>query len=428
MTDATPTDIATDAWVFGLPQIILDATKEATGGVTNQFMHNLRLPTADDRVVVRLNVDTLYSSVWIDTSEEPQVFQVPAMEDDRYWIAQIMDFWTNTIQNPSSVNPQTAPDEAGYFTYLVTGPGWSGDIPDGLTHLPMPTNLSWMIVRAQVDGSDDVARVNELQKALRIAPLSTWRTDSSATADGVLLEPDRMSSNPAGEVAALDGTAFFSKLNETMIENPPKADDAAALARFSTLGIGPGATVDADPAVLNEALKQGQARIAQFQNPHAHMLNGWFTQATGTYGTDYDLRAYIAVTGLGNNLPSDAKYYRLGGDGDRDGTPRRFTLHFEPGQLPPVDAFWSLTAYDPENFFVKNSANIFAIGHLIPVTTNDDGSADLVIQAEDPGESVPEGNWLPIAPEGPFALSLRLYAPQSAAVSNDWTPPPLEEA
>ncbi|WP_228566872.1 DUF1214 domain-containing protein [Nocardia sp. SYP-A9097] len=131
------------------------------------------------------------------------------------------------------------------------------------------------------------------------------------------------------------------------------------------------------------------------------------------------------MTGLGANLPQDALYPTVFGMADENGTPRRFTITFPAGQLPPVDAFWSITAYDGDSFFVPNPANIYAVGHGIPPVPGPDGSVVFAIQSADPGPAVPQGNWLPIPASGKFSLTLRLYAPKPPAIDGTWQPPAL---
>jgi hypothetical protein len=159
----------------------------------------------------------------------------------------------------------------------------------------------------------------------------------------------------------------------------------------------------------------------------AQVANGWSmnTESVGVYGTNYLKRAAMTLVGLGANLPEDAIYPLSVGNGD--GQPmtgaNAYTLHFAAGATPPVDAFWSVTLYDNDGFQVANALDRFAIGDRSGLTTNADGSLDLFIQHDNPGAEK-EANWLP-APDGPFTLTMRLYAPKQAALTGEWTPPPI---
>src|ERR1700730_17029562 len=96
------------------------------------------------------------------------------------------------------------------------------------------------------------------------------------------------------------------------------------------------------------------------------------------------------------------------------------------GPPPPVNAFWSITLYDPEGFQAGNVLNRFAVSSWMPFKYSGDGSLDLYFQNESPGKDK-EANWLP-APKGSFNLTLRLYAPKSEALTGKWNPPPVVKA
>jgi hypothetical protein len=159
----------------------------------------------------------------------------------------------------------------------------------------------------------------------------------------------------------------------------------------------------------------------------ARIANGWSmnTDTMGVYGNYYLKRAIVTQLGLGANLPDDAIYpLNLA---DKAGKPldgaNQYTIHFDKGATPPVNAFWSITLYDAEGFQVGNVLNRFAVSSWMPFEFNPDGSLDIYFQAENPGKGK-EANWLP-APKAPFNLTMRLYSPQSDALTGKWDPPPV---
>ncbi|MFD7844267.1 DUF1254 domain-containing protein [Nocardia sp. NPDC059764] len=416
--------VATDAYVFGYPLVLMDATRAGAAPV-NHFDHARTLPDAANRSIVRMNQDTLYSQAWLDLSSEPIVVQVPAMERGRYWLLQTMDAWTNVTHNPSSVRPQLKSGKTdGPFTYAFTGPGFSGTLPDDITAMPMPTNMAWILGRVQVDGPADLDAVHAIQDQIKIAPLSAWQQNPGTSNPPATATPG---SEAARTVADMNGHDFFAKLSTLTAANPPAAADADAMKRFASVGIKPGASVDTLPAdKLDAAATAAKRGISTYQNPQAKDENGWqFATNLGTYGTDYPQRANVALLGLGANLPEDAIYPMYTSKPDQDNGPHRYRLHFAAGQLPPVDAFWSITAYAADGYFYDNPGSIYAVGHLIPPTANPDGSVDIAVQNAEPGADVPAGNWLPIPASGPFSLNFRLYAPKSQATNGDWQPPAL---
>ncbi|MEV0294720.1 DUF1254 domain-containing protein [Nocardia sp. NPDC050710] len=418
--------IATDAYVFGYPLVLMDATR-ATAAPANTFDHATSLPTPDDRQVVRLNLDTLYSQAWLDLRAEPMVLQVPAMEAGRYWLMQILDAWSNTRHDPSSIEPQTRAGAATPpYTYVITGPGWSGALPANTIQLSMPTNIAWLIGRIQVDGQDDVDKVLAIQRQMRLVPVSRW--NNGPLEPTAAAPPSDKSVSPTAQVAAMDGSTFFAKMNALMAADPPAPEDAPAMKRFATIGVAPGGTVNQPADTLDAAAAEAQRRIAAFVDAKIQDENGWqFAVDVGAYGTDYLVRASVALRGLGANLPRDAVYPTIFGNADVNGTPRRFRIRFAPGQLPPVGAFWSITAYDADSFLIDNPADIYAVGHQVPVVAEPDGSVEIAVQHDDPGADVPTGNWLPIPASGPFSLTMRLYAPELSVLDGSWRPPALNE-
>ncbi|MFD0364039.1 DUF1254 domain-containing protein [Nocardia sp. GCM10030253] len=418
--------IATDAYIFGYPLVLMDATR-AISAPANSFDHGV-LPNPADKDVVRLNLDTLYSQAWLDLRSGPMVLQVPAMDAGRYWLMQILDAWSNTVHNPSSIKPQTASGTTSPpYTYVITGPGWFGALPPNTTRLSVPTSTVWIIGRIQINGVGDTAAVQALQQQLKLVPLSRWaRGDQGGTISRThVTDPNAVP--PVKQVADMDGRTFFYRMSALMATDPPAAADDDAMKRFAGIGLTPGGNVDLSAADLDAVAADAKRQIADYVNPQIKDLNGWqFATNVGTYGTDYKQRAYIALTGLGANLPQDAIYPTVFGTADDNGRPRRFRLHFPAGQLPPVDAFWSITAYNADSFFIPNPDNIYAVGHQIPVVPGPDGAVDIVVQNADPGPSVPTGNWLPIPASGKFSLTMRLYAPAPAAIDGTWQPPGLE--
>ncbi|MFI7669224.1 DUF1254 domain-containing protein [Nocardia sp. NPDC049526] len=419
-------DIAKDAYVFGYPLVLMDLTRAAAEAVTpvNTFQHAGALPTPERRDVVRLNLDTLYSAAWLDVSAEPVVLQVPAMDPGRFWLMQLLDAWTNTVHNPSSVRPQV--NSGGPpFTYLVTGPKWSGAVPEDMTQLSVPTPTMWLLGRIQVNGPDDIPAVTALQEQLKLAPLSAWAAGrpppSAPTPKGTTAVP------PPKQVLEMDAATFFERMCAVLAVNPPRPEDEPAMKRFATIGIRPGGSVQGiSDEDLTAAADDAKKEIPAYADPNTVNENGWrFNPKVGAYGTDYSLRANTAWVGLGANLAEDAIYPTMFGNADFSGAPGKFRLHFPPGRLPPVDAFWSLTAYDADSYLVPNTANIYAIGHQVPVVPDSDGSVELAVQHEDPGTSVPAGNWLPIPASGQFSLTMRLYAPKDIAIDGHWQPPVL---
>ena len=428
--------IGVDAYLYFYPLITMDVTrKQATNveagkelgkGPMNMFNNIPAYPAADFKVVVRPNFDTLYSSAWLDLTREPMVVSAPDTHG-RYYLLPMLDMWTDVFASPGS---RTTGTEAGHF--LITPPGWTGDVPAGMTRISAPTPYVWIIGRTKTDGPDDYAAVHKIQAGYKITPLSEWGktpTPPKATIDPTV----DMKTPPKEQVDTMPAGKFFAYAAELLKVIPPHLTDQPIIAQLKKIGIEPGKSFDldkADPAIragLATAPENARQLMAWKVPTLARVVNGWSmnTDTMGVYGNYYLKRAIVAQFGLGANVPEDAIYpLNLGDESGKplDGT-SKYTLHFEKAALPPVNAFWSVTLYDLDGYQVANPLNRFALSSWMPLKHNADGSLDLYFQNESPGADK-EANWLP-APKTPFNLTLRMYAPKSEALTGKWNPPPV---
>ena len=428
---------ASDAYVYGYPLVTMEMTRrvltnvaqvEGTRGPMGQVIKMRAYPDASFRDVTAPNADTLYTTSFFDVGDEPWVLSVPDMKG-RYFLLPFLDGWTNVFAVPGSRTTGTQAQ-----TFAITGPGWSGVVPEGLTQLKSPTAIVWLLGRIYCTGTpEDYAEVHALQDAFKLQPLSTWGKDYTSPAGKVDPAID-MKKPVRDQVNGLSTVEFFTLLADLMKRNPPAPADAPALERFKVIGLIPGQGFD------GKALdSRWDRRLPQLSYDrimlHAMSLkreNGWlFTTKTGLYGTNYLQRAFITAVGLGANRPQDAVYpmsqraslleaYEGG---------NTYTLRFEKGQLPPVKGFWSLTMYDEQMFFVANPINRYSMSLRTNPKLELDGSLVILIQNENPGPDK-EANWLP-APKGKFHLMLRLYWPdenEPSILDGSWVVPAVKRA
>jgi hypothetical protein len=392
----------------------------------NRFANVGAFPSADVRVVVRPNFDTLYSSGWLDLTKEPMVVSAPDT-GGRYYLLPMLDMWTDVFASPGW---RTTGTQAADF--LVTPPGWSGTVPDGFSEIKAPTPYVWIIGRTKTDGPADYDAVHKIQAGYKITPLSQWGKEPVAPEAKIDPSID-MKTPPKVQVDTMRADTFFAYAADLLKLHPPHITDQPIIARLARIGFEVGKDFDldkADPAIqkgLASAPEDAQKLMAWKAPTMARIANYWSmnTDTMGVYGNYYLKRAIVTQLGLGANLPEDAIYpLNLA---DADGKPldgaSNYAIHFDKGQIPPVEAFWSITLYDPEGFQVANSLNRFAVSSWMPFHYNPDGSLDLYFQNESPG-SDKEANWLP-APKAPFNLTMRLYAPKSDALTGKWNPPPV---
>jgi len=436
--------IGVDAYVYFYPLVTMDLTRKqmtniSTGkepgfGPPNTFNNVPVYPSASDRVVVRPNFDTLYSVAWLDLTKEPLIVSVPDT-GGRYYLLPMLDMWTDVFASPGW---RTTGTQAQQF--LVAPTGWRPDLRDRFVEefrLPRdtrrinaPTPHVWIIGRTKTDGPPDYAAVNKIQAGLKVTPLSEW--GRSPRPVEVKTDPTiDMKTPPKVQVDSMRADKYFAYAAELLKVNPPHFTDEPIIARMKRIGIEPGKDFDmarADPAVKKalENAPEAAQQLMKWKVPSlARVANGWSmnTDTMGVYGNYYLKRAIVTQLGLGANVPEDAIYPLNLADGagrPLDGA-NKYTIHFDKGAAPPVEAFWSITLYDPEGYQVANSLNRFAVSSWMPFKTNPDGSLDLYFQNESPGKDK-EVNWLP-APKGPFNLTMRLYAPKSEALTGKWNPP-----
>ncbi len=436
--------LALEAYAYFYPLVTMEMTRRVitnvaeVKGTRGPMGHLIKLreyPNASFRDVTAPNADTLYTTTFLDVGEEPWVVGLPDL-DGRYALFPMLDAWTTVFDVPGKRTTGT-----GAQTFAITGPGWSGILPDGVVEYKSPTSLVWLLGRIYCTGTtEDYAAVHRIQDEIKLMPLSKWGTDWKAPPGKVDPSVD-MKTPVRDQVNALDTKAYFSLGCELMKRNPPTEADAPLLEKLARIGIVPGQDFDAsklDVRFSRRIPQVGFARIMlHFRESGGDIKNihGWgFTLKTGLYGTDYIQRALITAIGLGANRPQDAVYptstKHPGALFDRayEGS-EKYVLKFKKGLLPPVEGFWSLTMYDEHYFFVDNPLNRYSISPRQDLKANADGSVDLYLQHESPGAEK-EANWLP-APKGKFILMLRLYWPNEGSPSildGSWAIPPVVKA
>jgi hypothetical protein len=428
--------IAVEAYLYFYPLVMMDVTrrqmtnaeagKQVGFGPMNTFSHIRTFPPAEFKAVPWPNFDTLYSSAWLDVTDEPLIVSAPDT-GGRYYLLPMQDMWTDVVAVPGK---RTTGTEAGHFA--VAPSDWQGELPTGVRRIDVPTPYVWVLGRTQTNGPDDYAAVHKVQDGFTITPLSQWGQEPqpvTATIDPTF----DMTTRPVDQVNRMAAAAYFAYAVALMKLHPPHVTDWSILARMQRIGIDTGRSFDTE--TLDPAIKQAldQAVPAAQQAMHAkvptlgRLVNSWQVTADtmGVYGNYYLKRATLAMVGVGSNPAEDAIYPLT--FADADGSPLNgendYVLHFESHDLPPVEAFWSVTLYDQDGFQFANPLNRSALGDRDALRYDDDGSLDLFIQHESPGPER-EANWLP-APRGALALFMRLYAPKPEVLDGRWEPPPV---
>jgi len=438
-------ETAIDAYVYAYPLVTMELTRrvltnvpapEGKAAPMGQFLKLRTYPDPSNKAVTAPNADTLYTTTWLDVSKEPWVVSIPDMKG-RYALFPMLSGWTDVFQVPGKRTTGT-----GAQKYAITGPGWSGTLPEGVTEYKSPTSIVWILGRIYCTGTpEDYKAVHALQDKMSVVPLSAYGkpyTPPPATVDPGI----DMKTPVRDQVNAMDAAAYFKLFAELLKTNPPAAEDGPMVEKLAKIGIVPGQDFDAsklDSAVakgLADAVKPAQDKITLWQKEalltgDMKLENGWFfTTQAGVYGTSYLQRALVTWIGLGANRPQDAIYpFSEGPDVlKKYSGANKYVMHFNKGELPPVEGFWSVTMYDTSYFFVPNPLNRYNVSSRSKFKPNADGSIDVYIQNESPGKAL-EANWLP-APKDGFVLMLRMYWPSEKAPSlldGSWKIPVVKE-
>jgi hypothetical protein len=435
-TSAELREIVKDAYIYGFPMVdsyriqysyFVDRNDPEYKGAWNQPHSVARVYTPQDKAIQTPNSDTPYSFLGADLRAEPLVVSVPAIPQSRYYSLQFIDMYTH---NFAYVGSRATGNDAGH--YLLAGPAWKGSAPEGVKSvIRSETDFAFVLYRTQLFGTSDLEEVKKIQAQYKVRPLSQFTgTASPPAAEAIDIK------RPLSAEAQKTSPEFFTVLNFLFRFTPTHPSENALMKRFARAGLGSGQSFDvaALSADQRQAVDQGMAdawaAFAKFKSEEVD--TGKRSSADG-FGTreflhnDYMARMASAVLGIYGNSKEEANYPIYFVDSERNplnGATGRYTVRFEPGQLPPVNAFWSLTMYEqPTSLLTENPIDRYLINsqmepHLI---RDADGGITLYIQHESPGKSK-ESNWLP-APKGPFFMVLREYRPKPEALNRSWKLP-----
>jgi hypothetical protein len=364
------------------------------------------------------------------------VVSVPAIDPKRYYSVQLID--GNTF-NYGYIGSRATGSEAG--DYMIAGPDWRGATPAGIKKVfRSTTQFSLVLFRTQLFDPGDIDNVIKVQAGYKAQPLSAFLKQPAPPAA------------PAVDFPRIDKelvkTHFFQYLDFALQFAPAMENEKAIRAQLARIGVGPGKTFDFKDLSLKHKLelivgmKQGERKVEEAVAKGGVSLNKWqvnsFFGDAAFYNGDWLKRAAGAKAGIYGNDSAEAVYplTRVDDDGKTlDGSKHNYTLTFPAGQLPPVNAFWSVTMYDGRTqLLIKNPIDRYLINSpMLPnLKKNANGSLTLYIQNKSPGADK-ESNWLP-APDGPIYLVMRLYWPKTTSPSilpigkGKWQPPGIVAA
>lgn len=431
--------IAREAYIYGFPMVdsyriehayFVDTKNPEYKGPWNQLVNTPRVYTPADTAIQTPNSDTPYSMLGLDLRAEPMVLTVPPIEKDRYFSIQLIDAYTF---NFDYIGSRATGNDGGSF--LIAGPDWKGETPKGIKKvIRSETELALAVYRTQLFNPNDLDNVKKIQAAYKAEPLSKFLGQPAPEAAPAIdfitpLTPDEEKTSPE----------FFNILSFILQFRPTDPSETELMERFARIGVEPGKTFDANklsPEMKN-AIEQGMADAWADLAALRKRVDAREVTSGDMFGTraylknNYLYRMAAAVLGIYGNSKEEAMYpvYAIDSDGMKLDGANKYTVHFAADQLPPVNAFWSLTMYDlPQSLLVANPINRYLLNSpMLPQFVKDaDGGLTFYIQNESPGKDK-EPNWLP-APKGPFVIAMRLYWPKPEALDGTWKQPPMMKA
>jgi hypothetical protein len=433
--------IAEEAFIYGFPLIMnyavfheyfVDKASPEYKTPPNELYNTARVYTPKDTAIVTPNSDTPYSFVAMDLRAEPFVFCTPEIKKGRYVSVQLVDMYTF---NYGYMGSRTTGN--GATCGMIAGPSWKGEKPEEIAHMfRSETDFSFAIVRTQLFNPADLDNVKKIQAGYRAQPLSKFQNKPAPPPAPPVAWPkiDK-------KLVDADPFAYLSFVLTLCPATGPAAVEVPLRERFAKIGVEAGKPFEVSKLTseqkneMEAGVKAGLEKIKHTVATLGKDENGWRVATKGfgdrqAYAGDYTLRAAAAMAGIYGNDAVEALYPMLVKDGDGqspDTSSKRYTLTFPAGQLPPANAFWSVTMYDRKTqLLIDNPINRYLINSpMLPdLKTNADGSLTIYVQKDSPGRNQ-ESNWLPAA-NGPIYVVMRVYWPKETALNGTWQPPPVK--
>ena len=449
--------IAKEAYIYAYPMVdayrieyayFIDKTNPEYKGPANKLINMAHVFTSKDKAVQTPNSDTPYSMAGLDLRTEPMMLTIPKIEGNRYFSFQLVDLYTH---NFDYIGSRTTGNDGGVF--MIAGPNWKGETPEGVTKVfHSETELILIIGRTQLFNKDDLNNVKKIQEGYVLQPLSeylgTTAPENLKSIDyQTQLTPELEKKSfetfnilpPLSSELEKKSIETFNILNFLLQFCPTVPSEKVLMAKFNKIGIGAGMKIDTTQLSTEviTAMKEGihEAWTEDFAKLKQQIDEGKVTSGN-LFGTreylqnNYLYRMGAAVLGIFGNSKQEAMYpvYTIDANGQKlNGADNNYTVHFNADELPPVNAFWSLTMYElPSSLLVDNPINRYLLNSpMLPEFKRDkEGGITFYIQNSSPGKDK-ESNWLP-APKGPFMVVLRLYWPKESALDGTWKNPPMQ--
>ncbi|MCA0403564.1 MAG: DUF1254 domain-containing protein [Proteobacteria bacterium] len=434
--------VARAAYIWGWPMANLFNRRATITQAPQPSLMNGVLPAAPQGQIAMLtdyikpeqtfvacpNQDVVYGLGLFSLNKQPVVIQVPDF-GDRFWVYAIYDARTDQF---GKLGKQYG-TKPGF--YLLVGPNWKGEIPQGITEIiRSPTELGLIIPRVFMEETkEDRAAIQKMINQIVSYPLANFDGKMKMVDYSKIPTINTTSSNTnRGETKWVIPEKFFDQFKDILDNVSPLQGESSFYSQFYQLLN----AAKKDPAIkqaLIEAAQETEKEVIdsfiQWKHNGVPAGNSWNRSINNSnWGVDYFDRTGTAKSNIFENRQEETQYFYT--DVDLNGSPLHgnnlYAITFLKGQTPPVKGFWSMTLYNQYHFFSPNNLNRYSLGTKNKnLKFNRDGSLTLYAGNASPGADK-ESNWLP-APEGTFSLYIRAYWGDKGILDGSWQPPKIEK-
>jgi len=430
----TKDEMLMDALVYTYPMVLVEKTIETQSNTVdpdydlgkapiNQFIHTQKLADADFKAFTMPNVDTIYSVLNYDISNEPYILVIP--DTDRFFNVQILNAWIDVI----AVFGDAGKD---VNKIVLCNRDCREEFPDDVVVVRSDTDRGVLGARTFIDGKDDLQNVIDIQNKMLFQSWAEYKNGIPFTpSEGTFDEDSEFV--PHNKVAGMGLQEYFDFANERMLSNHPYEADLVMLRKLAKINVGPGLEFDA--TIFGEDFEKKWQETMVNLYSHTLAASKQFTVTDGVwsyhgypiadFGTEYEYRAFVAYTGYVANPVSVALYIttKMDSYGNAISSSKTYNIHFEENEFPPYlgRGFWSLTVYGADFFLIDNEIDRYSVNNRMVFVTNPDNSVDIILSETKPDDI---SNWLPISGEG-ILLTIRIYVPNMTAIDSDWKCPTI---
>ncbi len=430
LSDEQVEDLVTRSYQYVAMYNVNNKFAQVQGG-WNTLIAETRLKDHTMREIARPNNDTYYITALLDLRKDPVILEIPAF-DSKYGSLMITGY-DHYVNIPMATRLGDFATPSRILLYSARTEGYDGEPVEGVDRIFEATgDCISAVIRLMPHASEPerMARIAEQAKSVTLVTLSEYRGDAPKPIDDITFPPVGATDADVFENNLLDVMQFV--FNHTTFD-PQNADDQAVLAAYAPLGISPGKVDDPEQVVaidgarLREAAQRIQQRWLEgmADAEQQQRLGPLMFQPKGVT----NLETVLAVSVIGPiGVPREEAMYPAvaTADGEPMNALHDYVIRMTKDELPPAEAFWSLTLYDlDQGFFIPNDRKKYSVGENAGMQLNADGGIEIYVAAEQPA-GVPAENWLPIERrDQDLNPILRIYVPDLERMQT-WTPPRAE--